>query len=162
MNIIQISEQLKDVPDQFLMQEIQNPTGSYPSYLVVSELTRRKRMREGAVKQEPTTSVAEDLIGISATPQAAQSTLGAAQQMMAQPQQMPQQMPEMSMQMPQMGTPMMAEGGLVAFEQGGPIRAQEGLYTGDIFGSAYTSPTQSTDVRGLIPAIGDFFSGSAP
>jgi hypothetical protein len=65
MNIIQISEQLKDVPDQFLMQEIQNPTGSYPSYLVVSELTRRKRMRDGAIKQEPTTSVAEDLVGIS-------------------------------------------------------------------------------------------------
>jgi hypothetical protein len=93
MNIIQISEQLKDVPDQFLMQEIQNPTGSYPSYLVVSELTRRKRMRDGAIKQEPTTSVAEDLVGISSTPEAAQSTLGAAQQMMAQPQQMPQQMP---------------------------------------------------------------------
>jgi hypothetical protein len=126
MNIIQISEQLKDVPDQFLMQEIQNPTGSYPSYLVVSELTRRKRMREGAVKQEPTTSVAEDLVGISGTPQAAQSTLGAAQQMMAQPQQMP--MPEMGMNVPETGTPMMATGGLVAFEQGGPIRAQGGLY----------------------------------
>jgi hypothetical protein len=93
VNIIQISEQLKDVPDQFLMQEIQNPTGSYPSYLVVSELTRRKRMRDGVMKQEPTTSVAEDLVGISSTPEAAQSTLGAAQQMMAQPQQMPPQMP---------------------------------------------------------------------
>jgi hypothetical protein len=126
MNIIQISEQLKDVPDQFLMQEIQNPTGSYPSYLVVSELTRRKRMRDGAIKQEPTTSVAEDLVGISGTPQAAQSTLGAAQQMMAQPQQMP--MPEMGMNVPETGTPMMATGGLVAFEQGGPIRAQAGLF----------------------------------
>lgn len=131
MNIVQISEQLKDVPDQFLMQEIQNPTGSYPSYLVVSELTRRKRMREGAIKQEPTTSVAEDLVGISGTPQAGQSTLGAAQQMMAQ-----QQMPQMSMNVPQMSMnemgqqmpQMMAGGGLVAFEQGGPIRAQTGLY----------------------------------
>jgi hypothetical protein len=125
MNIIQISEQLKDVPDQFLMQEIQNPTGSYPSYLVVSELTRRKRMRDGAIKQEPTTSVAEDLVGISSTPEAAQSTLGAAQQMMAQP------MPEMGVNVPEMGmnqTPMMADGGLVAFENGGPIRAQAGLF----------------------------------
>jgi hypothetical protein len=102
VNIIQISEQLKDVPDQFLMQEIQNPTGSYPSYLVVSELTRRKRMRDGVMKQEPTTSVAEDLVGISSTPEAAQSTLGAAQQMMAQPQQMPPQMPQ---QMPQQMPP---------------------------------------------------------
>ena len=61
MNLIQISEQLKDVPDQYLMQEVQNPSGSYPAYLVVSELTRRKRMRESASKQAPTTTVAEDL-----------------------------------------------------------------------------------------------------
>jgi hypothetical protein len=129
MNIIQISEQLKDVPDQFLMQEIQNPTGSYPSYLVVSELTRRKRMRDGAIKQEPTTSVAEDLVGISSTPEAAQSTLGAAQQMMAQPQQMPQQMPpQMPPQMPQQMPQMMGGGGLVAFENGGPIRAFDGMF----------------------------------
>jgi hypothetical protein len=138
VNIIQISEQLKDVPDQFLMQEIQNPTGSYPSYLVVSELTRRKRMRDGVMKQEPTTSVAEDLVGISSTPEAAQSTLGAAQQMMAQPQQMPPQMPQqmppqmpphaMPQQMPQQMPQMMGGGGLVAFENGGPIRAQEGLF----------------------------------
>lgn len=36
-----------------------------------------------------------------------------------------------------MGTPMMAGGGLVAFENGGPIRAQEGMYTGDYRPSAF-------------------------
>ena len=56
MNLIEISEQLKDVPDQYLVSEVQNPTGAYPAYLVVSELTRRKRMREGALKEKPETT----------------------------------------------------------------------------------------------------------
>ncbi len=46
MNLIEIAEDLKNVPDQYLMQEVQQPTGNYPAYLVVSELSRRKRMRE--------------------------------------------------------------------------------------------------------------------
>lgn len=132
MNLIQISEQLKDVPDQFLVGEIQNPTGSYPAYLVVSELTRRKRMREGALKEEPQTTVSEDLMGITAAPEAAESTLGSARQQMAQmPPQMAPQMPaQLAGQMPQMPQ-MMAGGGLVAFEKGGPIRAFDGMFTGD-------------------------------
>lgn len=95
MNLIEVSEQLKDVPDQYLMQEVQNPTGNYPAYLVISELGRRKRMRESAMKQAPTTTVAEDLTqpqqqpptgglnaGLAAAPAAAQSL--AAQDVMAQ------------------------------------------------------------------------------
>lgn len=75
MNLIEISEQLKDVPDSFLMREVQAPTGTYPAYLVISELTRRKKMREGAMKEAPTTTVAEDL---TQPPQVAQQM---AQQM---------------------------------------------------------------------------------
>ena len=97
MNLIEVSEQLKDVPDQYLMREVQNPTGSYPAYLVISELSRRKRMRESAAKQPPTTTVAEDLAqptvppaapmnrlnaGLGAAPAAAESL--AAQDVMAQ------------------------------------------------------------------------------
>jgi hypothetical protein len=126
MNLVQLSEQLKDVPDNFLMTEVQNPTGAYPAYLIVSEMTRRKRMRENAPKQEPQTTVAEDLMsgGIRAMqpqmPQQMPQQPGAAQAMASQ---MPMpQMPQ-SPQEPQM----MAAGGLVAFEQGGPIRGQAGL-----------------------------------
>lgn len=143
MNLIEISEQLKDVPDAFLMKEVQAPTGSYPAYLVISELTRRKRMRENATKETPTTTVAEDLTqptpeqiqqasqmisqaqnmsqspqrlnaGLASSPQASQS-LAAMDAMRATP-------PEMQMQ-----TQNMAGGGLVAFEEGGVIRAQNGL-----------------------------------
>lgn len=61
MNLIEISEQLKDVPDQLLMKEVQAPSGAYPAYLVVTEMSRRKRMRDQAVKEAPTTTVAQDL-----------------------------------------------------------------------------------------------------
>ncbi len=52
MNLIQLSEQLKEAPDNLLMQEVRAPTGSYPSYLIISELTRRKRLRDGAQQQQ--------------------------------------------------------------------------------------------------------------
>jgi hypothetical protein len=61
MNLIELSEQLKDVPDQLLMKEVQAPSGAYPSYLVVTEMSRRKRMRDQAAKEAPTTTVAQDL-----------------------------------------------------------------------------------------------------
>lgn len=135
MNLIEIAEDLKDVPDQYLMQEIQQPTGNFPSYLVVSELSRRKRMREKVAKEMPTQTVAEEL----ATPQP------------QMPPQMPQGMPQAGlMAMPQaqtelaaqdamgttppemmMPTQQMAGGGMVSFKQGGDvIRAFNGLPEG--------------------------------
>ena len=168
MNLIEISEQLKDVPDAFLMKEVQAPTGSYPAYLVISELTRRKRMRENATKEAPTTTVAEDLTqptpeqiqqasqmisqaqnmsqspqrlnaGLASSPQASQS-LAAMDAMRATP-------PEMQMQ-----TQGMAGGGLVAFEEGGVIRAQNGLPEYE-FGS-YTFPEEIEAYRPMFPSIG--------
>ena len=133
MNIIEISNQLKDVPDQFLMKEVQAPSGAYPSYLVISELTRRKRMRESALKEAPQTTVAQDLAdpgreqrqmamaqaaqqmaapslnaGLAAAPQAMES-LAAQDAMGTTP-------PEMMM--PAQG---MAAGGMVSFKQGGDV-----------------------------------------
>lgn len=120
MNLIEIAEDLKDVPDQYLMQEIQQPTGNFPSYLVVSELSRRKRMREKVAKEMPTQTVAEEL---------------------ATPPQMPQGMPQGLMAMPQaqtelaaqdamgttppemmMPTQQMAGGGMVSFKDGGDVQ----------------------------------------
>lgn len=63
MNLIELANDLKDVPDQFLLKEVQAPSGAYPAYMVVSELTRRKRMRESAQKEMPETTVTEDLVG---------------------------------------------------------------------------------------------------
>lgn len=135
---IKIESYLKDVPDSFLMKEIQQATGEYPPVLIVAEYNRRKRMRNAAEGQqvgEPK-SIVEDIkqeAGLMSAPGAMQ-TLAARdinqmgpppEEMRPMPQQMPQQMPQMMPQQMPMG---MAGGGLVAFERGGPIRAQTGLF----------------------------------
>jgi hypothetical protein len=161
MNLIEISNQLKDVPDQFLMKEVQAPSGAYPSYLVISELTRRKRMRESALKEAPTTTVAQDLAdpgreqrqmamaqatqqmaapslnaGLAAAPQAMES-LAAQDAMGTTP-------PEMMM--PAQG---MAAGGMVSFKQGGDVvRAYDGLPE-----YMYDSTQGESSIRGIVPRL---------
>ena len=44
MNILQIEDDIKSLPDSALMQAMQ--TGAFPQYLVISEMKRRKDMRE--------------------------------------------------------------------------------------------------------------------
>jgi len=62
MNIIKLQDQLKGLPDQTLTGYVQNPTGEVPTYLALSELQRRKTMREKYQQQQtPQTTVAEDL-----------------------------------------------------------------------------------------------------
>ena len=46
MNIIQLQDRLKDLSDQQLQYEMRNPSGSSPQFLVLSELKRRKDMRD--------------------------------------------------------------------------------------------------------------------
>jgi len=126
MNLIQLSEQLKDVPDSFLQNEVTNPTGAYPAYLVVSELTRRKRMRDNVAKQEPGTTVAEDVMGLNAIPQAMQSLAAQDVAMAGPPQQMPRQPQRMPMPpRPQPQPQQMADGGLVAFDNGGSVTIED-------------------------------------
>ena len=63
MNIIQIQDDLKGLPDQELISEVQNPSGVAPVYLLLGELQRREKMRaEFAGQQEPTQTVAEQII----------------------------------------------------------------------------------------------------
>lgn len=128
MNLIQISEQLKEAPDNLLLQEVKAPTGSYPSYLIISELSRRKRLREGAQPQQaPQTTVADDLsqpAGLAATPQAMQSTAGMdvnGQGDYEEQQEMPQ----------------MAGGGLVAFRQGKDVNSPFALSVENDLGTGF-------------------------
>ena len=46
MNIIQVEDNLKSIPDDRLQQEMSNPSGMFPQYLVMSEIQRRTKMRE--------------------------------------------------------------------------------------------------------------------
>jgi len=62
MNIIKLQDELRSVPDNALIGYVQNPTGHVPSYLALSELQRRKDMREKYQSQQaPQSSVADDL-----------------------------------------------------------------------------------------------------
>ena len=46
MNIVQLQDRLKDLSDTQLQKEMSNPSGSAPQFLILSELKRRKDMRD--------------------------------------------------------------------------------------------------------------------
>ena len=85
MNLVKVAELLKNAPDQSLIQELNNPSGGMPSYMVLAELERRKKTRDAYQREQgaPQTSVAEDAeqevaarmapaMGIGSMPQAEQ------------------------------------------------------------------------------------------
>lgn len=114
MNVFELSKQLEMMPDQSLVTQMQRPDGSVPQYLVLSELNRRKKLRDSAASmnagaQAPQTTVAQDVEqGIQALPAA-------------------------SPEAPQA----YAAGGLVSFASGGDVDS-------NFFKYAYGSPTQFT------------------
>lgn len=62
MDLLRIQDALKNASDQQLVQMMQAPDSSAPSYLVLSELRRRKDMRDKAIPQEgPSGTVADEL-----------------------------------------------------------------------------------------------------
>lgn len=115
MNVIQLQKQLEMLPDQSLATYMQRPDGTVPQYLVLSELNRRKKLRDSAASMAqgpaPSTTVKQDLEqGIGALPAAAP------------------QAPEAY-----------AAGGLVSFARGGDVDEGSGF-----FRYAYGAPTQFT------------------
>lgn len=83
MNLVKIADMLKNASDQSLAQEIQNPTGSVPSYMVLSELERRKKLRGSIMQPTDNKSVSEELGaefgGIAGLDQAQPDEYGVAQ-----------------------------------------------------------------------------------
>ena len=51
-NIIQLQKSLERVPDETLIGYVQNPQGQVPSYLALTELNKRKEMRNAAQQQQ--------------------------------------------------------------------------------------------------------------
>ena len=115
MDLIQLSEQLKGVQDQFLEQQVTNPSGTVPPYLVLSELNRRKTLRS-QMAEPPVSTVAQDVLQQQPPMMPMQQGMGGVD-MLNQQQPQPQ-MP----QVPQGGMPM--GGGLAAMappmQQGPP------------------------------------------
>ena len=113
MNIIKLQDELRSVPDNALIGYVQNPTSNVPSYLALTELNRRKEMREKYQSQQaPESSVAEDLEQQAASQAQPQQGLGALAQA-------PQQMPQQAMApQPEMPTQQMAQGGVAGLDVG--------------------------------------------
>lgn len=157
MNLIELSNNLKDVPDQLLLKEVQEPTGAYPAYLVITEMTRRKRMRDSVMKQAPETTVAEDLTQPSREQMMqamAQMHQGQAQPMSQPPQGLnaglmaaaqPEELAAMDVNAaPQQA---MAGGGLVAFGDGGSVprfRTGGDLMTAQVMDEYGLNPVELT------------------
>jgi len=74
MNILEMEDLVKGVPDQRLIQEAQQPSGQLPQFLVMSELQRRQDMRKRfqAQQEQPQGTVKDQILreGIMASPQA--------------------------------------------------------------------------------------------
>lgn len=73
MNVIQLQDMLRGLPDDRLKQELSQPTGTVPQYLVLSEVVRRDKMRDSAAAA-PQSTVLQDIIGTPTAPQAMQDT----------------------------------------------------------------------------------------
>ena len=93
MNITQLSEQLKDIPQNTLIGYAKNPNSVVPQFLALAEIQRRQQLQTPA--QAPSSTVANDVLA-QANPQPA-------------PQQMPQQMPQPAPQMQPQGLAQLAQ-----------------------------------------------------
>ena len=119
MNILEQSEALKDIPEAALMREMQMPTGSFPQYLVLTEIKRRKRMRDEFQRREaqdmPT--VAEEAVMGAGMPQ--QGIMQMAKSMA--PQTSMGQNTGVANAAPKQPTMGMAEGGIINMRTGGKL-----------------------------------------
>lgn len=72
MNILQVQDRLKGLSEQQLATEMQSPSGMAPQFLVLTELQRRKRVRDDFQAQSakaPATTVAQDAVSAAGVPQ---------------------------------------------------------------------------------------------
>ena len=65
MNLVDLATELEYVPKEQLVQMSQDPSSRYPQYLVLSEIQRRTANEKAyaAAKPQPTTTVAEEVVG---------------------------------------------------------------------------------------------------
>jgi len=119
MNITQLSEQLKDVPQGTLIGYAKNPNSVVPQFLALAEIQRRQQLQAPA--SAPTGTVADDVLAQAAPQQMApQQVDPRMMQAMQQAQQLPENQPGVT-QLPS-GMPQgMASGGIVAFAGGGGL-----------------------------------------
>jgi hypothetical protein len=124
MNLVDLQDKIKGLSEQQLIQEMQMPSGQMPQFLVLSEITRRQKMRDAFAMEQgrDQSTVAQDAVAAAGVPgefagemagaMAPQTDMGANTGAMAQQGALP---PEPQ---PVMG---MAGGGIVALQAGGRV-----------------------------------------
>jgi hypothetical protein len=124
-NLVELSNQLEDFPEQQLVQMSQDPNSMYPSYLVLSEIQRRNQMRKmyEAQQPKPQTTVAEEVIGEFAGQQGLQGAM--AQSPGPQDAFPPSDMGNMAPPSPMQA---MASGGRTGYQVGGFTPTAENPY----------------------------------
>jgi hypothetical protein len=135
MNIIELQDSLKDLPDSALMKEMQMPSGTAPQFLVLSELKRRKRMRDDFQRRQNADmkTVAEEVVTAAGAPQEGIMQVSRAmnpESSIAQNTGMDTAVQMPATQAPQPEQPMMmADGGVVKMQTGGvPEYAQKATF----------------------------------
>jgi hypothetical protein len=112
MNILEIEDIIKGLPDQSLIQEAQAPSGQMPQFLVVSEIQRRADMRKRFQNQQqemPQGTIADQIL------QSGIASMGNRQPIQSMP---PQGMPSQGMPpMPQQEMPPMPPQGMPMQQQ---------------------------------------------
>lgn len=75
MNLVKLEDDLKQLPEQTLVGYVQSPQNQVPTYLVLAELERRKRMKQGAMAsmQQQNTTVADRMVAEAQPQQAPQA-----------------------------------------------------------------------------------------
>lgn len=147
MNIIKIQNQLKSVPDDTLVGYVQNPTGQVPTYLALSELQRRKEMRNSYQANKPEEkSVAEDLVE-------------EAQPQMAGVAGLPEAQPMMQAMAPQPEMPMeqMAQGGLADLDTGDMYDEKNYANGGIVAFAKGGTPDDYGVVMPIVPTMDDMY-----
>ena len=149
MNILEVEDIIKGLPDQALQKEAQAPSGQVPQFLVVSEIQRRTDMRkrfQSQQQEQPQGTVSQQIVqegiaSIAPPPQQMMPQQPMPQQQPMPPQQMPmQQMPQGNPQS-QLPAQPMYRGGVVEMNQGrqatiGPLEEEEEeeIYPGVLMG----------------------------
>ena len=150
MNIIEMQDRLKGLPDQALVDYVEQPMGEVPIYLALGELQRRKEMRERfqAIPSPETTTVSEKIVaeskpmamGLGAMAQ--QRMMSGAQGVGVPPQRVqmdPRQMAASGIAanpVTNVGSPaMMAGGGIVGYSKAGMVKKGFGKVRDFLLGS---------------------------
>jgi hypothetical protein len=119
MNLVDLQNKLRNLSQEQLVQQMQTPSGDVPQFLLLSEITRRQKMRDSFAQEqnEDQSSVAQDAIAAAGMPAEFAAQMAGS---MA---------PQTNMQgntgaMPQaQAVRAMAGGGIVALREGGEVRA---------------------------------------